>query len=210
MANIKAALDSDEHMTILVLGDATGMDDDTSRETRWVTRWAVELATERPVSVATRLSDGGYETVNRFGSGQAAPLEILNASNNPSRLADVVAQPETLLFDDIDLVILNFGHSEPEADLAANLDKFWAALPPRTMGLVMTQNPQRGDGAQDQRARMDIVRDWAKKNEAPFIDVFGAFVAAPEPLAQLLGPDRINPTDRGSEVWRDAVVAAFK
>ncbi|WP_432558646.1 SGNH/GDSL hydrolase family protein [Granulicoccus sp. GXG6511] len=209
LANIHAQLAGDRPTKILVLGDATGLDDGVSGETRWVTLWAQELAARRPVTLAVRGSGGEYAAARRLGTGTGVPIEILNASDRPGRIATATADADSLVPEDVDLVILSFGHSEDIAQLAGELDAFRAALPVSAMVLVMAQNPQQGAGAAGQRARVRATLEWAQQNDLPFIDVFEAFREAPEPLVDLLGPDRINPNDRGSEVWRDAVVEAL-
>ena len=210
VANIREALDGDEPMVILVLGDATGMDDGTARATRWVSRWAEELAEERPVTVAVRQSDGEFGPAEEFGEGEGTPIEIRNASNQPSRMVDVLAQAPLLITDDVDLVVMSFGHSEQAAEIAGQLDELWDRVPPQTMGLVMAQNPQRGGGAAGQQSRVEAVTAWAEENELPLVDVFNAFLDAPEPLSQLLGRDQINPSERGSQIWTEAIVDALE
>lgn len=210
VANIKQALGGTDPVKILVLGDASGRDDGTARETRWVTRWAEHLAESRPVTVASRGQDGQYAETRTFGDGDGAPIEILNAGDRPSTLAEATAQADTLIPDDVDLVIVSFGHRGPEAsEVAAELDAFWSELPQGSMGLVIAQNPERGAGANAQRDRAQAVLRWAEQKRVPSVDVFGAFIAAPEPLVELLSQDRINPNNRGSEVWRDAMIATL-
>lgn len=209
IANIKQALTGPEPMKILVLGDASGLDDPDRNEVRWVTRWAQELAQQRPVTVAARGGDGTFAEPQRYGPETGAPIEILNASDVPATLAEATAQADTLIPKDVDLVIISFGHREGTTPIAASLDALWGKLPPGAMGMVLAQNPERTAGANAQRDRAWAVLGWAEQKRVPSVDVFNAFIAAPEPLVELLSANRVNPNNRGSEVWRDAVIAAL-
>lgn len=209
LVNIRQTLNGADPVKILVLGDATGRDDKSSGTDRWVTLWAKSLAEKRPVTVAELQATGEYSTPQRFGSGTKAAIEILNASDFPNQISAATAKADTLIPADVDLVVINFGHTEPPANLTRDLDALWAKLPANAMGLVIAQNPQRGPGAVDQRTRAQAVTAWAQNKQIPLVDVYNAFIAAPEPLVELLGDDQINPNARGSEVWRNAVVAAL-
>lgn len=209
VANIKQALAGTEPMKILVLGDASGLDDRDADEVRWVTLWAQELAEQRPVTLAARDRDGTYAEPRRFGPETGAPIEILSASDAPSTLADATAQADTLIPSDVDLVVVSFGHREGSSPMSDGLDALWGELPQGAMGLVIAQNPERSPQANAQRDRARAVTQWAQQKGVPSVDVFNAFIAAPEPLVQLLSSNRINPNNRGSEVWRDAMVAAL-
>lgn len=211
ISNIQQALIGTEPVKILVLGDGSGLDDASTQETRWVTRWAESRAEDRPVTVAALGRDGMYAEPRRFGIDHEEPLEILNASDLPSTLAEAAARADTLIPADVDLVIINFGHREQAAtQMAADLDALWDKLPPGAMGLVIAQNPERGNNANAQRDRAQAVTRWAEQRGVPSVDVFNAFIDVPEPLVELLSPNQMYPSNRGSEVWRDAVDEALE
>lgn len=208
IANIRMLLSGPDPVKIVILGDDTGTDQPNGAPS-WVTLWARQLSADRPVSLKVRDS-AGDGTPTPMGSGGAPPVELLNASNRPGQLSGIVPQAGLLLPHDTDLVIINAGHDESLDTLPRNLDALWAKVPVGAMGLVVIQNPQGGDDASQQRARTIAVKDWAQRNNVAAVDVFNAFIQAPEPLAELLGTDLIHPNERGAEVWRDAMVAALR
>lgn len=209
LANIKSAISGSEPVKIVVVGDNTGLDPNTS-EHRWVSLWARDLAQNRPVTLAVMETSGSYGEPQELGSGNGAPIQILNASDRPRRISEVAAQSETVIPPDTDIVLINFGHHESVNQLGSELDALWAKLPAGSMGLVMVQNPQRGAGVNNNQSRMTAVQNWAKQRPAPVINVYDAFIADPEPLADLLASDQIQPNARGSEIWKDAINAALR
>lgn len=208
IGNIGTLLSSSDPVKIVILGDDTGTDPSNGAPS-WVTLWARQLSTDRPVSLKARDSTGDG-TPTPMGSGAAPPIEILNASDRPGQLSGIVPQAGLLMPRDTDLVVISVGHHESLDTLPRNLDALWAKLPAGAMGLVVIQNPQGGDGASEQRARTTAVQDWAQRKGVASVDVFNAFIRAPDPLVELLGADLIHPNERGAEVWRDAIVAALR
>lgn len=206
--NIRSLIESGDPARIVVLGDGTGADD-AAGTARWVSTWAGELARQRPVHLKTMGPDGAYAGERRLGPSTGAPLEILNASDRPSRLSEITASADRLIPADADVVIVNVGHHESPTSLARDLASLRNEFPQGAMGLVMLQNPQRGNGASIQQARVQIVRQWADQAGFPTVDVYRTFLDHPLPLAQLLGADRVNPNTTGSELWSATVVAAL-
>lgn len=209
LANIKSVIGGDEPVKIVVVGDNTGLDRSAS-EHGWVSLWARDLAESRPVSLAVMETSGSYGEPQELGSGNGAPIQILNASDRPRRISEVAAQSERLIPADTDIVLINFGHYESVNQLGAELNVLWEKLPAGSMGLVMVQNPQRGAGVSNNQARMTALQNWAKQRPAPAVNVYDAFIADPEPLADLLASDQIQPNTRGSEIWKDALNAALR
>jgi lysophospholipase L1-like esterase len=210
MANIRTLLAGDKPVKIVVIGDGTGADFGSVGDKRWARLWAESLAAQRAVSIRLRQDSGDYGPPTTVSSKATAPIEFYNASDRPGRLADITRAADRLIPADADLVIINVGHNEADTDLGANLDAFWKELPTGSMGLVMVQNPQNGQGARAHRLRTWTINEWAERNRVPFVDVYTAFIRAPEPLTELLLADSTNPSPRGAEVWRDALLAALR
>ena len=205
-ANIRNLLTGPAPVKIVVLGDSSGRDDPAGHES-WVTLWARELSTKRPVTIVDR--GGASVAPTQLGTPGAEPIQIVNASDRPGQLADIVQQAPQLIPPDTDLVIVNVGHNEADTDLRANLDALWAEVPTGTMGLVMIQNPEQTSDASKQRSRIQVVQEWGVRNNVAAVDVFSAFLLVPDPLTQLLRSDLILPNQRGAEIWRDAIIAAL-
>lgn len=203
--NIRSLLRSSNPIKIVIMGDASGIDDATTE--RWVTQWAKELSASRTVTVRSTGPTGEYGEPQTYGSAGGV-VEIFNASDPSGRLATATGQADQLIPADTDLVIISFGHNEGAGPMSGKLDGLWAEIPQGTMGLAIAQNPVRGDAANDQRAKAYGVTDWARQRAIASVNVFDAFIAAPEPLDELLGSDRTNPSTAGSKVWKDAIVAA--
>ncbi|MDO5498158.1 MAG: SGNH/GDSL hydrolase family protein [Propionibacteriaceae bacterium] len=194
---------------IAVVGDITGMDEPDVGATRWVTLWAQQLAEDRPVQLHKATAVGRFAAPERLGSGTGAPIDILNASNQPALLDAIIADAGSLVPPETDLVIVNVGHTEAEAELADNLTSLREEVPATTMMLVMLQNPQRGGGQAAQQARVEAVRSWAQRNNVASVDVHRAFFNDPRPLAQLVLEDGKTPSRVGAQAWRDAMAAAL-
>ena len=109
----------------------------------------------------------------------------------------------------MDLVIFSFGHTEKADQIADDLQALWDKLPAGSMGLVIAQNPQGGEGADGQRERVRAVTGWAQANDVASVNVYEAFTTHTEPLPRLLRGDGITPSDQGSEVWSEAVIATL-
>lgn len=208
-ANIRSLLAGPDGMKVVVVGDATGADDPTTRTIRWVSLWAQELAGTRPVTLHRMDTTGEYDPGEELGPHAGARVEIYNASDRPGQIVDVIEQANRLIPPDADVVIFNFGHNETESSLRSDLTSLFEKLPEGCMGLVMVQNPQGGEGQAIQQGRIRVVRQWAQQGQLPAVDINQAFLADPKPLADLLGADRINPNMAGSEVWLEAVSAVL-
>lgn len=209
VANIKNVINGPDPVKIVVLGDITGLDLNPA-EPRWVTLWAQSLADKRPVSVATMGPTGSYGEPQKYGTGTAAPIEILNISDRPGRIGEIISQADTLIPADADVVAINLGHFENVTEIGPNLDALAEKLPVGSMGLVMVQNPQRGVSLSTNQARTNAQKGWAEARSVAMVDVYQAFIADPAPLATLLTEDQIQPNARGSQIWRDAINAALQ
>ncbi|OYO11771.1 hypothetical protein CGZ94_15300 [Enemella evansiae] len=195
---IRDLVRSEDQLDIVVLGDASGAGED-----KWVAQWADSLAANRRIELRA-IENGRASTRNLGNSGSSTVLR--NVSESGLTLRDATNRFDQLVPAGTDLVILNFGHQESEGSISADLDRLWNRIPPSATGLVMLQNPERGATQQAQRNRVRAVTDWASRNRAPTVDVFDAFIQAPEPLAELLDRDGVLPNGTGSRVWRDELV----
>lgn len=210
---VRSAFDGSQPVRVLVLGDESGDADD-----EWVALWADQLADTHSTTYARwDVNTRGFEPVERKGSG--SQVSIFNASHEGSTLTDATrdfartrqamagsasASP-TPQVGDSDVVVVSFGYREPAAQFAQNLQKLSAELKPGTPVLVINQAPQKNGQANIQRDRARAATDWADQNGYGSVDVFAAFIAAPEPLAQLLDAKGVLPNARGQQVWADAV-----
>lgn len=216
---VQSAFSGSDPIRVLVLGDESGDGAD-----EWVALWAKELAADH----TTKYS--GWDSASRSftratssGSGNGSEVSIFNASQESGTLtkttqdldavrramsASGAATPAAKKVTDV--VVVSFGYREQTEEFAQNLETLTEELEPGTPVLVVNQAPQKGSGANGQRDRARAATDWADQNKYGAVDVFAAFIAAPEPLAQLVDAKGVLPNARGHQVWAEAVAAKLQ
>lgn len=213
LAAAQAALNGSQPVRILVLGDGSG---DAGDE--WVSLWARDLAADHTVAYAGwNSSTQGFDPAKRQGNGPE--ISLFNASHDDATVAEAARDLDqirrgasgsatpTLSADPTEIVVISFGYQESPGKFAQDLQKLAGQLDSGTPVLVVNQAPQKGAQANVQRQRARAATDWADKNNYGAVDVFAAFIAAPEPLAQLLDSQGALPNARGQQVWADAVAS---
>lgn len=184
-----------EDLTVVVLGDRTGTD-----PADWALTWARQLAAERVVEVHTPSPADGtvYLDPEVLGQGEAT-ISFYNASRVGGTPVYAAERVELLVPRNADLVLVNYGRSNDETDIARELGRLRSALElhrPDTEVRVIIQ-PPRQDGLP---SLVEITRTWAEAARVETIDVAEVFeeegilqltVSTRDPLSvNLFGADR--------------------
>lgn len=180
---------------ILVLGDETGDD-----VWEWVDLWARERGAPGALFVAGG-EYSGADDETRVWSGSFAGATAAGALEDWDAL---------WLSPDPDLVVMSYGrgYEDPEEvapQLTTLRDKIATSAPEAPI-VVVLQAAAQGDEDADVRG---VVAEWAADAGLPTIDVAEAFTATNLPEAELLR-DGVQPTERGNQLWADAVSGALE
>jgi hypothetical protein len=157
-------------ITILVLGDRTGVHDND-----WPAAWGRILSAERSVEIYSPLQSDPtqYGAPLELGA-DGATVSIYNASyldGTPSYAAERLS---LLGAEDPDVILLNYGRASTPQDLPGGLDLLWSAIEdefPDTERYAVVA-PPRLDG---QAPTVEVTREWAEEKGAPLIDVAELF-----------------------------------
>jgi len=201
---------ADESPVVLsVLGDAT-----SNARQEWVHRWATRLAEERPVTIShwDEASEEGFvepDVLSQEGVGTGSAMTIWSGSASGADAAYPASRVEAMMPEKPDLLVLNFGHSDPPGRVAARLGVTWEAVQ-EAYGtvpvVVILQQPEADDA---NAATREAVADWAREQGLPTIDVASDFLAEPDYADLLLSEDGVTPNDEGSQRWADLVARAL-
>lgn len=166
-------------------------------------------------------SGGGFS-----GSINGAPvLDVFNGSKPGADLTylnDATRLPKMLPLVSPLAIFLSDSHNENQISGPQFIGKYKAwvdAVSARHPGVplvAMTQNPETSPATyvtQHGKRRSEIIAITARLG-VDVVDVYGAFLADSRGLAALLNSDGLHPTNAvgsnaGSQVWRDAVKAAY-
>lgn len=188
----------DGSATISIIGDSTGND-----LNEWVALWAADLGADRQVTL-NRWLDGRYRADPvRYGDRGDA-VTIWNASHPGGAASWAVDQLAAVQPECPDLVILNLGHNNTEANVAPQLEQLHLQLSEGVPVVLVLQNPGRGAHRDPQAATLRSAAEWAAIRRVPTIDVTASFT---KPDRQML--DDIHPNEIGSRTWADTVNETF-
>lgn len=201
---IQALIASGETVTISVLGDSTGDEDD-----EWVSLWADHLSEAHTVRYflwndATQ----SYPTEPRVKGG-GPMLTIWNGSragSTPKYAADRygMIQPQKP-----SVIVYNYGHNNKDASAVEELKALSAKVAARygtTPSVITLQNPAQGTRAAQTENSVNQLRAYAAETGTSVIDAFGAMSSLP--VTEVL-KDEVHPNPQGSRVWADTVIATL-
>lgn len=202
----RALVQREERTVVLVLGDSTGND-----RGEWTFRWAEALAGTRPTWIApwNEWTEDGYIDPVTLGTDQdGGTLTLYVGHQSGAGAAYPVERLETLVPEEPDLVILNYGHNDTVDSVgsgtADTLDalrrRFGAELPV----VVTLQQPQADDANAEVRSAL---ADLAADEGLPTIDVAAAFEATGDPAALLA--DAVHPDEDGAALWARTVAGTL-
>ncbi|RUR00837.1 SGNH/GDSL hydrolase family protein [Labedella endophytica] len=206
--------DAERPFVVTVLGDSTG-----NEQGEWVDRAFRTLAEEldRPlVEHPYDLTTARYGTeITSNTDADGAPLIVWNGSASGKTAAYSLANYDTLVPVQPDVVILNHGLNNvrnPDAvggefsDILTRTEQSW----PRSVGYAaILENPRFDDWADAHTAVLERVGTWLE--DRPFvlgIDAHGAYLARSD-VSSLLTVDLLHPSPAGSQVTADTVLNAI-
>ncbi|MFX0538266.1 SGNH/GDSL hydrolase family protein [Ornithinimicrobium sp. Y1847] len=201
-------LASGDPVVVAALGDSTG-----NQTWEWPYLWAGQLGQGRDVTVHFWDSDGqaGYfapEAISTDTGGDDGAVDLWIGHQPGAGAAYPAERLDTLIPEDPDLVILNYGHNDPAGEVGASYELTLTALRERFGDdlpiLVTLQNPQVEDSDSDVR---EEIRAFAGRHDLGIIDVADAFLDQEDPDA-LLGDD-VHPDEAGQQLWAETVATSL-
>lgn len=203
---VRELLQQDESLVVAALGDSTG-----NETWEWVYLWAGMLAETRPVSIApwNEWTESGYVEATVLstegpGEGGPGPVMIWSGHQSGAGAGYPVDRLESLLPEQPDLVILNYGHNNTVEDvrdeLEATLEALREAAGEDLPVVVTLQQPQLDDANAEVRR---AVADFAAEHGLGVIDVADAFADTGDPASLLA--DAIHPDADGEQLWAETV-----
>ena len=211
MADTVARLDdASQPLTIAVIGDSTGNNDD-----EWVSLTAERINREygRTVVYNPWLPATTAYGAARTLQGAGEPVTIWNFSAPGERSAYSIRHLAVGVPEAPDLVIINHGHNETPAEAAgfisSLIDRVGEMRDPAPALAVTLQNPRLDElGIEpSQRISRAIAELTPEHPGAVTIDVRSAFEAADPSI--LTYPDGVHPAPAGSRLWADTVATAL-
>lgn len=203
---VQDVLRADGPLVVAALGDSTG-----NETWEWVYEWGRTLASGRPVEVVSwnEWTEDGYIDPVTLGTDQdGGTVTLYVGHQSGAGAAYPVERLETLVPEEPDLVILNYGHNDTVDSVgsgtADTLDalrrRFGAELPV----VVTLQQPQADDANAEVRGAL---ADLAADEGLPTIDVAAAFEATGDPAALLA--DAVHPDEDGAALWARTVAGTL-
>lgn len=159
-----------EDLTVLVLGDLMG-----THENDWPAAWGRMLSAERTVAIYPPLAADPtrYSDPLVLGGGEAS-ISIYNSSLYEGTPGYAAERLDLLAPDPPDVVLVSYGRSNTPEDLPDQLAALWKAIGkefPDAESHVIVE-PPRLDGLEP---TTEATRRWAKRANAPLIDVAEVF-----------------------------------
>ena len=211
MTNTIARLDdASQPLTIAVVGDSTGNNDD-----EWVSLTAERINREygRTVIYNPWLPATTAYGAARTLPGEGEPVTIWNFSAPGERSAYSIRHLAVGVPETPDLVIINHGHNELPSEAAgfigSLIDRVGELRDPAPALAVTLQNPRLDElGIEpSQRISSAVAELISEHPGAVTIDVRSAFEAAGP--STLTYPDGVHPAPAGSRLWADTVATAL-
>lgn len=217
MAEVLPRLDDeDDEFTIVVFGDSTGVS-----SKGWqvlVPQWLGERY-DRPVTLHPwNRDDERYDQAWGLGSGSNAPITVWNASS-PGRPVAFAQEHQADMVpiapEDVDLVFMNFGHTERPDAAVQNVSWFSrdvAAEYKNAAVVYLKQNPDHSKSPLRGIQKMNAYRleTWAENYHFDSIPIYDAFEATGRVDELMDEPTLIHPNDAGYRVWADAMIKRLK
>ena len=205
LAPARAVVTSAKPIVISVLGDST-----SNARQEWVHRWALDLSADRPVTIShwnEATQTGFVEPDELSNSGDGSPVTIWSGSQSGASAAYSLGFLSTLIPEQPDLVLLNYGHNQTPESVSTDFPALLEALR-ATFGevpvVVVLQQPQIDDANAQVRG---LIEEWADSEGLATIDVAAAFLATGD-YTDLLS-DELHPNDAGSRLWEQTVAVAL-
>ncbi|MEO5833024.1 MAG: SGNH/GDSL hydrolase family protein [Nakamurella sp.] len=203
--------------TILVFGDSTGIS--SSGWQVLFPKWIGDM-TDRPVTVTPWNRDevrwnaswgirltGAHASVNVW-NGSAPARDIAYARAHLEAMTTAVDPA------DVDLVFVNFGHTEVEDGFATRCGLFMldmAAKFPGAAVIYLKQNPNLSGSplVVQQRHNVANMEDNAVRLHFASVPVYDAFMDQPDTDALLDVPTQVHPNTDGYRLWTSVMVDTF-
>lgn len=209
--------DTGREFTILVFGDSTGIS-----STGWqilFPEWIGEQ-TDRPVTVTPWNRDQARwnKSWGIRQTGANAAVQVWNASSPARDIAyareHLDAMTEQVDPAAVDLVFVNFGHTEAEDGFATRCGQFMLDMAARFPGaavVYLKQNPNLSGSplVVQQRHNVANMEDNAVRLKFTSVPIYDAFVAAPDTDALLDVPTQVHPNAAGYRLWTSVMVDTF-
>lgn len=207
--------DTDRAFVVQVIGDSTG-----NEPGEWVDVAFRALAEELDRPLVQHpwdvLSSSYSAPISVNADAPNAQLEVWNGSASGKTAAYSLANLDTLVPVEPDLVILNHGLNnvlapaqvgEQFTTLIAAIERSW----PSTIGYAaLLENPRLDQYSAAHDEVISYVTTWlAEHSEVRSIDVHSAYLASPD-ITTLLLPDLLHPTPAGSAVTAATVLDALR
>lgn len=199
LATVRETWKSDDEVDVVVLGDESGAGADG-----WVQNMAEEAAKDRPVTyLEWQNAEADYRR-SELGGESGGPINLYNVSLSDGTAASIDDAEQAYGELDPDIVVLNFGHHEVNARIAASFDDLVAALPGDPLVVALMQNPHATQDGQHETVR--LVKEWGSDSQTPVLNVFVAFNEDERSLSELLDEQGFLPSAEGADLWASHVL----
>jgi hypothetical protein len=203
------SLSDTEALTIVVVGDSTGYEDQ-----QWVMTMAKDLSARynRTTEVSRWNRDTlAYDTTSLVGTGTGAPLTIWNGSAPGEAPVYSSTNLDALIpMADPSMIIVSHGHNtgpDPVLDISRLLTKITNVYPETPLA-VTVQNPALTSDPVVAAENSSAIRNWIGEHaDWVAIDVYTAFTTQPDMESLYL--DARHPNVAGGRVWADTVEVAL-
>ena len=205
----------DRPFNIAVFGDSTGI---SSKGWQVIVPDWIGKTYDRPTFVRPwGKNTDEYEPTWTLRKGTRAPITVYNGSipgQNVSYVRKRVDQILPLAAADVDMIFVNFGHTEPinqaRGHVANFMNKLQADYPNATV-VNIEQNPDwtPSFSATVQQENVRHVAKWADDRGFPSMPVNKAFLDYGDFNELLDEPTRIHPNPNGYLLWSQVVVEAL-
>ncbi|WP_183086432.1 SGNH/GDSL hydrolase family protein [Mycetocola zhadangensis] len=207
--------DADRTFVVQVIGDSTG-----NEPGEWVDVAFRALSEELDRPLVQHpwdvLSSAYLEPIRSNDNAPHAPLEVWNGSASGKTAEYSLANFDTLIPVEPDLVILNHGLNnvlepaqvgEQFTALVAEIERHW----PSQIGYAaLLENPRLDQYSAAHDDVIDHVTGWlAEHQEVRAVDVHSAYLDSPD-VTTLLLPDLLHPTPAGSALTASTVLDALQ
>ena len=209
--------DGERDFNIVVFGDSTGVSG-----TGWqvlVPTWLGEKY-DRPVTLHPwNRDDLKYDQLwGLRQSGKNAPITVWNGSSPGRNVAFAREHQKEIVpvdADSIDLVFVNFGHTEKLGLATDTVGSFMEDLAkeyPNAPIVYLKQNPDRSESPliETQAANVEALEQWTAEHKFESIPVYDAFIKAGNVDSLIDGPTLIHPNEKGYKIWSKVMIKRLK